>query len=436
MTSPTRTVEAKGVAMSTVRSISSGNLLDQLFRTVRRRSEAAESLLHTLCHFAAGEEVQLFAVGGLVRDILSTHQSLPVSPLDIDLAIDGDPAPFHAALASVATSQPTIHDRFGTASVSLADGSHIDLARTRSERYPAPGALPIVAPAPIEVDLGRRDFTVNAAALALTGSRRGDLIDPHDALGDLEQRMIRSLHRDSFRDDPTRLIRAARYAARIEGTIERPTLADARRDRANLAAVSPARFGDAWRLLLREEDPRAALAFARRLRISESREPRWKVPKSALLASDKPEQFWAAIGLLNRDPEIVSWLPKSVGMQRRERLALEAGAGLRRARRSIGAMRRQSAIARALGRIPDSALQAAGVIWTGAAGTAISCYLQRRPSIGSPISAQRLGELGVERGPRIGHWLTEIEAAIWDGELDPDDSSSVARMEQRIRLSR
>ena len=247
---------------------------------------------------------------------------------------------------------------------------------------------------------------------------------------------MRTLHSGSFRDDPTRLIRAARYAARIGGTIERRTLVDARRDRGHLGALTAGRFGDAWRLLLDESDAAAALELARRLKIPQSRESRWIVPKAALGAAESAEEFWAAIGLLDRDPGIAAWLPESVGVNRRERTALEAGGELRRARRGIAQMTRASAVAGELKRYPDSALQAAERVWSGTSGSAVARFLEGRAGVRSPISAGRLMELGVERGPELGRWLEWIEAAIWDGQLDPDDAASVARIEQRIRLSR
>jgi len=414
----------------------SGNLLDRLFHVLHHRSEAAESLLHTLCHFDAVEEFRVFVVGGLVRDILLNPELDAGLPLDIDLAVDGDPSSLHTTLAAAAGIDLTIHDRFGTASARLPDGTRVDVARTRSERYASPGALPIVSAAPIEADLSRRDFTVNAAALPLTGDSRGVLLDPHNALGDLDRRLIRTLHRDSFRDDPTRLVRAARYAARIHGEIERRTMSDVRRDRHYLDALSPERFGEAWRLLLTERDPHLALSIARRLMIPQSREARWVVPKSAVMVSNGAEQFWAAIGVLSRDRSIVDWLPEAVGMRRQERNALAGGVGLKRERRRIAVLRQMSLVARTLERVPDAALQAAARLWAGPSGAAVARYLEQREGVRAPITATRLSELGVPYGPAMGDWLRRIEAAIWDGELDPDDPKSVARMEQRIRWSR
>ena len=416
--------------------VNSDHLSDRLFQQLRAASPTAHALLNTLCHLAEHRQCEIFVVGGIVRDLLLDSRLDELGSLDLDFAIDGDPAELHSALSESASRQVTVHDRFGTASVTLEDGTNVDLARTRSERYPSPAALPIVSPAPIDVDLQRRDFSINAAAFALTGDRAGTLIDPHGAISDLKRGWIRTLHPESFRDDPTRLIRAARYTARVGGTIERRTRADAMRDRLHLAALSPARFGDAWRLLLQERDVVGALEVARRLKIPQSRDARWTVPREVLMASNFPQQFWASNGLLSREPHIKTWLPESVGMNRQERAALESGARLRLARRSIGQMRRASRVALSLKQFPDAALEAAELTWSGPLRDAVATFLARRSSVASPISPTRMLELGVERGPRLGRWLEDVESAIWDGELDPTDELSVTRMEQRIRLSR
>ena len=95
----------------------------------------------------------------------------------------------------------------------LLDGFAYDIARSRHETYAQPGALPDVAPAPLADDLLRRDFTVNAIAVALAGDAPGELNAAPRALEDLKARRLRVLHDRSFIDDPTRLFRLARYAA-------------------------------------------------------------------------------------------------------------------------------------------------------------------------------------------------------------------------------
>lgn len=151
----------------------------------------------------------VYLVGGAIRDALC---GFPVD--DIDLVVEGDPAPLIGQLDPTAR----LHDRFGTAEL-LIDGFPVDLARARTETYPFPGSLPVVTFGSLTDDLYRRDFTINAIAVPLTGSDRRKLVDPFDGVRDLEAGLLRLLHDESFRDDPTRAIRAARYAARLEFTL-------------------------------------------------------------------------------------------------------------------------------------------------------------------------------------------------------------------------
>ena len=393
-------------------------------------------LLQALCQTADARGDALYVVGGVVRDMLLDIEATPLPALDLDIAVDSDTAAYRETIAAVIGAESTHHDRFDTASITLSDGAAVDLARTRAERYPAPGSLPLVQPASIETDLGRRDFSIHAAAVALVGRDAGLLLDPFGANADLEARRIRTLHPDSFRDDPTRLIRAARYAARIGGRLEARTATAARRDRELLGTLSANRFGDAWRQLVADIASTGGLVLARRLRLPESRDSRWVLPSRL---SDWPrgaESFWSCVGLTSSAPQIEQWLPHSVGMTRREQKSLGAGVRLRGLRRSIGAMRRHSSVAAALAGFADSPLDAATRLWIGTSRDAVAEYLARRNSVRSPISADRLSELGVEQGPSMGRWLRRLEGLVWDGKLDPHDPAAIGRMEERVRLSR
>ena len=149
-------------------------------------------------------DTDAYLVGGTVRELVSGR---PLTG-DLDVAVDGDLDPVLERLGLPARR----HARFETATVHL-DGQGIDLARTRTERYPHPGSLPEVEPAGIDADLARRDFTVNAMAVPLRNP--GELLDPFDGAADLEAGVLRVLHERSFVDDPTRAVRAARYCARL-----------------------------------------------------------------------------------------------------------------------------------------------------------------------------------------------------------------------------
>ena len=195
---------------------------------------------------AALEGERAYLVGGAVRDLL-----LGADHPDLDVAVDGDAA----ALARRLDVEVTAHERFATARVDV-DGVRIDLATTRRETYERPGALPEVEPAGIEEDLARRDFTVNAMAVAL-GGEAGELIDPHGGLDDLRDGVLRVLHDRSFTDDPTRALRAARYAARLGLRLEARTaelLAGA-----DLGTVSADRVQAELSRIAADEDPGAAI---------------------------------------------------------------------------------------------------------------------------------------------------------------------------------
>ncbi len=184
-------------------------------------------------------------VGGVVRDALLGRQ-----PRELDVVVEGDPAPLLAALGGTVEND---YERFGTATVRLPDGAPVDVVRARAETYAAPGALPEVRPGTLEEDLLRRDVTVNALALRPDGQLRG-------ALEDLERGVLRVLHDGSFTDDPTRLWRVARYAARLDFEVEPHTreLAAA----ADPSTVSGHRLGDELRLALREPDPLTVFSIA------------------------------------------------------------------------------------------------------------------------------------------------------------------------------
>ncbi len=201
-----------------------------------------------LATFAPGDGVHL--VGGAVRDLLLGRR-----PRELDLVVEGDVDAAAERLGGTVTH----HDHFGTARVVTADGCAYDLARARAETYDRPGGLPDVRPAGLAEDLRRRDATVNAMALGLDGRLTG--VD--GALEDLEAGVLRVLHPRSFEDDPTRLWRLARYAARLGFTVEPDTRALAAA--ADPSTVSGDRLGAELRLALREPDPPAALQAAREL---------------------------------------------------------------------------------------------------------------------------------------------------------------------------
>jgi tRNA nucleotidyltransferase (CCA-adding enzyme) len=223
-------------------------------------------------------------VGGAVRDIL-----LGRMPRELDVVVESDASEFAEALArrlenaigsAVAADgteghcEMTHHERFGTVLVRWGS-SAVDIATRRSETYPSPGALPDVAKGTPEDDLARRDFTVNAIAVALTGEHAGELRMVRNALEDLSNRRLRVLHDESFLEDPTRILRLVRYAARLGFEVEPHTasLAAGAVAAGALSTVTPSRLGAEVRLAFAEVDPVAPLAELDRLGVFAAWEP-------------------------------------------------------------------------------------------------------------------------------------------------------------------
>ncbi len=210
-------------------------------------------LLERLGHIASHLGTRSFLVGGPVRDMLlgSVPGDSPRwdSPLpDLDVAVEDRSREFGADVAKELGGRFVYHSRFLTGTVSLPESqtsshkpqapeagisllasrfsplAHIDITQTRAETYEQPAVLPAVRPASIVGDLGRRDFTINSMALELTPDSFGAFIDPFDGRADVEQRRVRVLHARSFIDDPTRIFRCIRFAARLGFKVERQTL--------------------------------------------------------------------------------------------------------------------------------------------------------------------------------------------------------------------
>jgi tRNA nucleotidyltransferase (CCA-adding enzyme) len=177
----------------------------------------------------AQQRADVALVGGAVRDLLLEHV-----PRELDVVVSGDSSSLVAELAArVTDAQTTVHERFGTAVVRWDGDARIDVAERRAESYASPGALPDVRPGTVAEDLARRDFTVNAIAVPLGGPERGRMQAAENALADLAARRLRILHEQSFSDDPTRVLRLARYRGRLHFDVEDET---ARRARQALAS--------------------------------------------------------------------------------------------------------------------------------------------------------------------------------------------------------
>ncbi len=224
-----------------------------------RTPEAAEAALRELpggarVLEAVTVEPGAWVVGGAVRDAL-----LGRIPGELDVVLAAEEGALERFAAALGAELHLQHERFGTGTLETPEGLRVDLTLARGEHYPQPGALPEVHPAGAAEDLARRDVTVNAIAL-----RPGEpLRAVPGALDDLAAGVLRVLHPAAFTDDPTRLWRVARYAARLGFTADAGTAALA--DAADPGTASGPRHGNELRRSLAEPDPVAALAATQAL---------------------------------------------------------------------------------------------------------------------------------------------------------------------------
>ncbi|MCJ7792082.1 MAG: CCA tRNA nucleotidyltransferase [Dehalococcoidia bacterium] len=213
---------------------------------------------------------ELYIVGGVVRDLF-----LGRANFDFDLVVEGDAIELAQKLAKDTQAKLTIHSRFGTAKLDYP-GFSLDLATARSETYSRPGALPTVKPGSLKDDLIRRDFSINAMALHLNPRRFGELIDLYHGKDDLEHRLIRILHPNSFIDDATRILRAIRYEQRLGFKLEAETEKLLRRHVAMLDTISGDRIRHELELILKEDEPERAIRRAEELGVLSQLHPSLK----------------------------------------------------------------------------------------------------------------------------------------------------------------
>jgi tRNA nucleotidyltransferase (CCA-adding enzyme) len=361
-----------------------------------------------------------YLVGGAVRDLM-LGQSSP----DLDLAVESDVRPTARALADRLGGQVVEHERFGTATV-RTDDLAVDLAQTRTETYPTPGSLPVVAPAPLTADMRRRDFTINAMAVALTGDELGHLHDPFDGQRDLDAKTVRILHDVSFLDDPTRLLRAVRYETRLGFRMDPETerLAHEAVRIGALRTVSGQRIRDELIDLLALIDAPSALERVRVLGMDKALDPALDVDvtlaASAALGAgevgaDRVLAVLAAMVLTSPDA-LVPWLEElGVTRDQRERVARAArdaralAEGLRAVELS------PSAIHTLLADEPPEALALALAL--GASPEPILEWGSRLRFVKLDITGDDLIAEGLEPGPALGRALAETLRAKLDGEV-------------------
>ena len=392
----------------------------------------ALELLATAGHLAAALGATAYVAGGLVRDAWLGRAD---DAQDLDVVVEGDALAVARALADARAGALVEHERFLTASVALPDGRRVDLVTARSERYEGGGALPRVLPAAIAQDLRRRDFTVNAMAAEL-GSGTFSLLDPLGGAADVAARTLRVLHPLSFVEDPTRIFRAARYAARLGFTLE-PWSARCRALALELAPypnLAPARIVAELEHILADAEPARALGGLARAGAFRLLDPRHRAGRTTVARLEQVpatldwarERALPAPGLELIAAALADGQRAEVATVVLRRLGL-AGAALERVRAALdgatqlaarlGGARRPSEAARLVRGVSPTA-----IAWLHVTASAAERARLERRVAGAGAGRPELGgdaviALGVARGPEVARVLGALRDARLDGEI-------------------
>ena len=229
---------------------------DYMFQLESRLSPEQRAAMVRVQELAAESEMNLYLVGGAVRDVIS---GMPIR--DLDFTIEGNPARMVRELEKGGAKVMREDDALRSAELLLAGDVDASISAAREDVYARPGAKVETRFSTIMEDLRRRDFSINAIAISLNPNSRGLLLDPTNGLADLDRREIRALSIHSFTNQPVRLLRALRYEARMGFKIETRT-----KDWFNLAlerelqnTISNEDAGGELRQVTREEKPAATL---------------------------------------------------------------------------------------------------------------------------------------------------------------------------------
>ena len=229
---------------------------DYMFQLESRLSPEQRAAMVRIQELAAESETNLYLVGGAVRDVVSG-----MSIRDLDFTIEGNPARIVRELEKGGAKITREDESLRSAELVLSGDVDASISAAREDIYARPGAKPETRFSTIMEDLRRRDFSINAIAISLNPNSRGLLLDPTNGLADLERHEIRALSIHSFTNQPVRLLRALRYAARMGFKMESRTAEwfNLALERELQDTISQEDAGGEFRQVAREEKPAAVL---------------------------------------------------------------------------------------------------------------------------------------------------------------------------------
>jgi tRNA nucleotidyltransferase (CCA-adding enzyme) len=407
-------------------------------------SEDHLHLLYVIADVAGTFGYPIYLVGGSVRDLILGR---PIH--DFDLTVEGDAGAFAESMLRKLGGKILIHSKFGTARWTPTESTFerlnvpilqpenfppfLDFVTARFETYSQPGALPTIKKSSINDDLRRRDFTINAMAIRLDGNHFGELVDPLHGQRDIEDKLIRILHKQSFIDDPTRMFRAIRYAMRYGFELASETRIALNDNEALnvLAQLSGERIRHELDLIFEEDDPLLTLAALEDVSgFTKAIHPALENSRAMALSHLKapPNEFGEFV-----IPEILSfrqtlgWVLYLMELSATnidsvaERLAFPVKltmsvGGASSLLESIGSFKdwKPSQWTFHLDELPSLSVYA---VWLVSSEKSLHAYLEKWQHVKAITTGDDLKQLGLEPGPKYKEILDRLRAAWLDGEV-------------------
>lgn len=231
-------------------------MADYIFLLESRLSADQMNVLVRMQELAQKNQVNLYLVGGAVRDLICGY---PIR--DLDFVVEGSALRVARGLSDEEAEKVEFNEKFRAAEITFRSGVRASVSMARLETYAKPATPPDIRQGTIIEDLRRRDFAASSIAISLNPASRGLLLDPTNGLADLEKRELRVLHNYTFVHDPVRLLRIVRYAVRLGFRIEAKS-ADLLRtaiERRFYEMIEPTALGNEARQVAYEENPVAVL---------------------------------------------------------------------------------------------------------------------------------------------------------------------------------
>lgn len=401
-----------------------------------------QAVLRTVGEVAVAEGVRAYAVGGFVRDLLLRRPNF-----DLDIVVEGDGLDYARALGRALDGHVKEVPRFGTAHIFLKPSTsdsptRLDVATARREFYEHAAALPLVEHGDLRQDLYRRDFSINAMAIPLGPDGPLGLVDFFGGLPDLQAGRVRILHTLSFVEDPTRILRAVRFAHRYGFSLEEETLACARQavDQRLLDRVSIERLRNELILILREPNSGGAMAALQEMGALPRLLPGVTVDEGLTVLVDEVDRLM--LRLPDLAEQALGWPVKLMALLHRLPLhaGLKAVTRLKLRRDEIGALVHGLTWWRVTvdlligGRAPRGEQVAALAEWSPD-GLLFLCLLGCTDSVADywrqwrhvklEINGADLIAAGVPAGPQVGMALQRVLSDRLDGQA-PDRASQLA----------